>query len=84
MPLYEYECEGGHRFEELHSMEDRHNAVCPICRKPVKLGMSSSTFRLAEPFSVYAHDGTLLHRRQTIEKTPPFDYVAREHGAPKG
>ena len=52
MPLYEYECEGGHRFEERHSIEDRHNASCPMCRQPVRLLISLSDYRLAEPITV--------------------------------
>lgn len=31
MPLYEYECKCGYRFEALRGMDDRHNAICPEC-----------------------------------------------------
>lgn len=34
MPLYEYKCKCGHRFEALRSMDDRHNAPCLKCGKP--------------------------------------------------
>lgn len=75
MPLYEYECEGGHRFEELHSIENRHNAICPVCKKSAHLKMSAwGRVIFAGPFTVYAHDGTILHRTQTTERTPPPDY----------
>lgn len=53
MPLYEYECEGGHRFEEFHSIDERHNGSCPMCKKPVRLLISLSGFRFAEPLTVY-------------------------------
>lgn len=34
MPLYEYECENQHRWEELRKVEERdERAVCPTCGK---------------------------------------------------
>lgn len=73
MPIYEYECEGGHRFEEFHSIENRHSVVCS-CGKPVHIKISLGSFRMARPFTVLAHDGTVLHQSQTTAKTPPPDY----------
>lgn len=52
MPLYEYECEGGHRFEEWHRIDDRYNATCSMCKKPVRLRISRSDFRFAEPLTI--------------------------------
>ena len=74
MPVYEYECECGHRFEEYRKIEDRNSVVCPMCKKLARLKISLSSFRMAVPFSVFAHNGTLLHTRQTPEKTPPLGY----------
>lgn len=35
MPVYEYECKDGHRFEELKPMKDFDAlAACPECGKP--------------------------------------------------
>ena len=66
MPLYEYECEGGHRFEELHSIADRHNAICPMCDKPVKLRISAwGRVIFAAWDTVKSHDGTVLSRTQS-------------------
>lgn len=31
MPMYEYRCECGRRFEQLRALGDRDNAVCPSC-----------------------------------------------------
>ncbi len=31
MPLYEYECGCGERFEALRGMDDGHNVICPKC-----------------------------------------------------
>jgi len=53
MPTYEYECGGGHRFEQRHSMDDRHNASCPMCKQPVRLLISLSDYRIAEPITIY-------------------------------
>lgn len=51
MPLYEYECECGNRFEGFHCIEDRHNVVCP-CGEPATLKISLSDFRFAEPLTI--------------------------------
>jgi putative FmdB family regulatory protein len=74
MPCYEYECEGGHKFEEYRSIEDRLNAFCPMCKRPVHIKISLTSHRMARPFMVLAHDGTILHQAQTITQTPPPDH----------
>lgn len=79
MPLYDYECEGGHRFEELHSIADRHNAVCPDCKKPVQLKMSAwARIIIAGWDTVVGHDGTILSRKQSTEQIPMLP--ERVHG----
>lgn len=78
MPLYEYECEGGHRFEEFHPIKGRHDAVCP-CGRPAHLRPSLYSFRMAEPFTVVDGKGRVCHTRQTTDKVPPVGYTsARE------
>jgi len=52
MPLYEYECEDEHRFEEFHRMDNRNKVVCPVCGSPARLRVSHSNFRSAEPLTV--------------------------------
>ena len=37
MPIYTYECEEGHRYEELKKVEDRHSDECPKCGKAATL-----------------------------------------------
>ena len=79
MPLYEYECEAGHRFEEYHRMDDRHDASCPECDGPVRLRISLSSFRLAVPFTVCTHDGKILHRQPDGgTKLPSVEDEAKE------
>jgi len=73
MPLYEYKCENGHRFEEFHSIENRHNAVC-FCGASVHICPSLSSFRMAGTYSVIDSDGKVCHTRQTTEKTPHPKY----------
>ena len=41
MPLYEYECENGHRFEKIQKFSDPPIAVCPTCGAAVHKLMSS-------------------------------------------
>ena len=41
MPLYEYECENGHRFEKIQKFSDPPVATCPTCGTPVHKLMSS-------------------------------------------
>ena len=74
MPSYEYECEDGHEFERFRSMDKRHDVECPLCKQPVKLKISRTTFRIAHRFSVLEHDGTVISQTQTTEKTPPPGY----------
>jgi len=41
MPLYEYECENGHRFEKIVKFSDPALTACPTCSAPVHKLISS-------------------------------------------
>jgi putative FmdB family regulatory protein len=41
MPLYEYECEDGHRFERIQKFSDPPVESCQVCQKPVRKLLSS-------------------------------------------
>ncbi|MGE5835901.1 MAG: FmdB family zinc ribbon protein [Acidobacteriota bacterium] len=41
MPLYEYECEAGHRFERIQKFSDPPVEKCPVCGKPTHRLISS-------------------------------------------
>jgi putative FmdB family regulatory protein len=41
MPLYEYECANGHRFEIIQRFSDSPVEVCPTCGSPVRKLLSS-------------------------------------------
>ena len=45
MPLYEYECEAGHRFEKIQKFSDAPVEQCPTCGKRVHKLMSSPAFQ---------------------------------------
>lgn len=79
MPLYEYECENGHKFEELKSMESRYNTMCPHCGKLPKLLISrlaeNNFFELRIPLTVLDSDGSVVGRRFDHSPTPyPEEY----------
>lgn len=80
MPNYEYECEGGHRFEERRSIADRHNAHCPMCKKPVSLRISHSDSRIAVPFTVVQDLGG-GRGYQVLDHKPDMG-VTRKAGVP--
>ncbi len=70
MPLYEYECEDGHRFESVNSISKRHTSICE-CGKTAKLLMSPWGRVIFAGFdTVVGHDGTILSRKQSTEQTP--------------
>jgi putative FmdB family regulatory protein len=45
MPLYEYECDRGHRFERIVKFSDPPIDACPECGAPVHKLMSSPAFQ---------------------------------------
>ncbi len=46
MPLYEYECENGHRFEVIRKFSDPPLERCSICGGPVRKLQSAPAFQL--------------------------------------
>lgn len=46
MPLYEYECEAGHRFEEIQKFSDAPIERCPRCDTKAQRLLSTSSFAL--------------------------------------
>jgi putative FmdB family regulatory protein len=45
MPLYEYECDKGHRFELIRKFSDGPLEACPTCGAPVHKLISSPAFQ---------------------------------------
>lgn len=46
MPIYEYECTEGHRFEELQKISDAPLTKCKNCGKDVRKLISNTSFQL--------------------------------------
>lgn len=70
MPLYEYQCGRGHRFEKVKSIESRHDVICPSCGEPTEIIPSiTREHKTAFPFRVYGHDGQMIHDTQTTDRT---------------
>ncbi len=46
MPIYEYECAQGHRFEELQKVSDAPLTTCKECDQPVRKLISNTAFHL--------------------------------------
>ena len=83
MPLYEYYCDCGEEFELLRSMDERNNAVCPVCRQPAHIKISAHGKHLtAHTFTTIGHDGRVIGQRQTTERTPIVG-ASREHEVTK-
>lgn len=41
MPIYEYKCDCGYKFEDLQRMSERHQAECIVCGKFAKQVVSA-------------------------------------------
>ena len=68
MPLYEYDCKCGKKFEAIMSIADRHNAICE-CGRIARLKMSAWGRVIFAGFdTVVGHDGTILSRKQSTEQ----------------
>lgn len=53
MPIYEYECPKHGRFSVRQAMADVGKATCSECGEDAEFRISLSSFRFAEPFTVY-------------------------------
>jgi len=61
MPLYEYECENGHRFELIRKFSDPPLEKCPQCGSPVHKLMSAPAIQfkgIGWYITDYARKGT--------------------------
>lgn len=80
MPLYEYECEAGHKSEAFRPMSeyDLPNQ-CPECDKVARRIISRlakrNPFDQRMPFTVYNHDGSVVGKSFDLKPTPhPEEY----------
>ncbi len=57
MPIYEYECGKGHRFEARRLMADRNSPIhCSICRGLGRLLMSVASFSVGWRLKEECHE----------------------------
>ena len=78
MPLYEYECGCGRKFESIKSIADRDNVVCG-CGVTARRKVSSwGRVIFANFFRVIDGAGREIHNSQITERTPYVDSSGRE------
>ena len=70
MPLYDYQCEGGHNFEQFSTVASKDETQCNECDQPVRRLVSTFSSKTAEFFTTVGHDGRVIGRRQTTERIP--------------
>lgn len=75
MPIYEYECENGHRSEAFRPMsESSQPNQCPDCsevaRRIVSRLAKRNPFDQRMPFTVFNHDGSVIGKRFDLKPTP--------------
>ena len=70
MPLYEYECECGKKFEALRGIENRHNVTCECGKEPNLKVSKWGRVLIAAPFTVVGNDGIILSKTQSTECIP--------------
>ncbi len=57
MPLYEYECAKGHRFEKFNPMsQSGEDSVCPKCRGVARRLMSVASFSVGWRLTDACHE----------------------------
>ena len=83
MPLYEYECEAGHRFEKILKFSDPPIETCPTCGKPVHKLVSSPAFHL-KGTGWYITDYAKKDKGTTETKDTKDTKEAKDSGESKG
>jgi len=76
MPIYEYSCECGKRFEEFRSIDSRHDTVCSCGRKAqllISKVADANPFRDCIPLTLIDGEGNVIGRRNDHHKTPMFN-----------
>jgi len=77
MPVYEYECYKGHRFEEWNTIDNRHNQTCPKCGMLSKLLVSCPAFKKPSNYEYYdehldTHITGPAHRERVMKEQGVF------------
>jgi len=70
MPLYEYECAKGHRFETIQKVSDKPLKRCDICSAPATRAISQPTLlhnRGVHVFDRVTQDDALRSRPSSLK-----------------
>jgi putative FmdB family regulatory protein len=71
MPLYEYECAEGHRFEAVQKVTDKPLSACSICSARARRLISQPTLLRNRGIHVFDREtkGDILHDRPSSLKS---------------
>lgn len=70
MPLYEYECAKGHRFEAVQKVTEKALEKCPVCTAPARRLISQPTLlhnRGIHVFDRQTRDDVLRSRPSSLK-----------------
>jgi putative FmdB family regulatory protein len=70
MPLYEYQCRKGHRFETIEKVSDKPLKRCSICAAPAKRAVTQPTLlhnRGVHVFDRVTKDDALRDRPSSLK-----------------
>jgi len=73
MPLYEYECDCGKKFERILAIAKMDSVECVCGKTPRRLMSKWGRVLVAGLFKVVDSDGNILNQYQTTERTP-YEY----------
>lgn len=85
MPFYEYECPKHGRFTVKQPMSDVGRATCSECGKTAEPRISLSSFRFAEPITLYqdlGRDANGSHRGYQVQGWKADSGVSPKSGQP--
>ena len=70
MPLYEYKCGCGNKFETIRSIAQRHDVKCPCGNVPKLMISSWGRVLVAAWDTVVGSNGEVLSRKQSTGDIP--------------
>lgn len=71
MPLYEYECAAGHRFEAIQKVTEKPLAGCPVCSAKARRLLCRPTLLHNRGIHIFDREtkGEVLHGRPSSLKS---------------
>ena len=84
MPVYEYGCEAGHRFEVKQKFSDAPVTSCQICSLPVTKLISASGISFKGSGWYVTDYSNKMKETTTSEKSPSSSAAQNDSSTPKG